>query len=115
MYANPFGDLASSAVPDPVAVDPMAASDPGDASAPEPPVPTDMAPPTTPDEAESLEQTLYGEDQALADTPPEPDAQSRPWKVNLHASAGSYYDNNIFISPTGSSRISSASSPSAAV
>lgn len=59
------------------------------------------APPTTPDEAQSLEQSAYGEDQALSDAPPEPDAQSRPWKVNLHATAESYYDNNIFISPTG--------------
>ncbi len=35
------------------------------------------APPTTPDEAQSLEQSAYGEDQALSDAPPEPDAQSR--------------------------------------
>jgi hypothetical protein len=58
-------------------------------------------PPTTPDEAQSLDQTLYGQDLALDQAPSEPDAQSRPWKVNLHASAGSYYDDNIFISPTG--------------
>jgi hypothetical protein len=63
--------------------------------------PVEIAPPTTPEETESLDQRVYGEDQALTEAPPEPEAQSRPWKVNLHASDESYYDDNIFISPTG--------------
>jgi len=57
-----------------------------------------ILPPTTPDEADALEQSLYAGDQSVADAPVEPTAQSRPWKLNLHASAGSHYDNNIFIS-----------------
>jgi hypothetical protein len=65
-----------------------------------PSLPTQAAPPTTPDEASALDQSLYGGDEALAEAAPEPTAQSRPWKFNLHASAGAYYDSNIFIAPT---------------
>lgn len=66
---------------------------------PETPVePGEIAPPTTPDEAQTLENSMYGENQGMTDAPPEPDAQSRPWKLNLHASAGSRYDDNVFIS-----------------
>ncbi len=66
-----------------------------------PATPLQVAAPTTPDEAAALDQTLYGEDQALAEASAEPDAQSRPWKLNLHATATGRYDDNIFISPTG--------------
>jgi len=62
--------------------------------------PSQLAAPTTPDEAAALDQTLYGEDQAIADANAEPSAQGRPWKFNLHASIGSRYDDNIFISET---------------
>jgi len=64
-----------------------------------PPAP-DIAPPTTPDEAQALDQTLYGEGDAMNAAPAEPDAQSRSWKVNLHASVDSRYDSNIFITDT---------------
>ncbi len=64
-------------------------------------MPAEIRPPTTPDEADALNQLLYGEDQALNAAPAEPDAQSRPWKMNLHASAGTRYDSNIFIASTG--------------
>jgi hypothetical protein len=60
--------------------------------------PTDATAPTTPDAALALDQTLYGEDQATADAPPEPVTQTRPWKFNLHASLDSHYDDNVFIS-----------------
>jgi hypothetical protein len=64
-----------------------------------PPVaPTAAAAPTTPDEAGTLEQTIYGEDEALAEATAEPEAQSRPWKLNLHGTVGGYYDSNIFYS-----------------
>jgi hypothetical protein len=65
-----------------------------------PSLPAQAGPPTTPDEASALDQSLYGGDEALAEAAPEPTAQSRPWKFNLHASAGAYYDSNIFIAPT---------------
>jgi len=58
-------------------------------------------PPTTPDEAQALDQSIYGEGQALTDAPAESTAPQRPWKLNLHASAGSRYDDNVFISSTG--------------
>jgi hypothetical protein len=58
----------------------------------------EIAPPTTPNAAAALDQTLYGEDQALDDAPAEPVAQSRPWNVNFHASADLRHDDNIFIS-----------------
>ena len=57
--------------------------------------------PTTPDEAAALDKTLYGQQEGSTDTGAEPVAQSRPWKVNLHGSAGAQYDDNIFISSTG--------------
>jgi len=63
--------------------------------------PAELAPPTTPDEADSLEQSLYGQQEAQNEATAEPNAQSRNWKFNLHASAGSHYDDNIFISHTG--------------
>jgi hypothetical protein len=63
--------------------------------------PSQITPPTTPGENEDLDQTLYGDDQALADAQAEPVAQSRPWKLNLHASVDSRYDDNIFISSSG--------------
>ena len=62
--------------------------------------PGEITPPTTPDEADSLNGTLYGAEQALDDAPPGPDAQSRSWKVNFHASAGFYHDDNIASSAT---------------
>jgi hypothetical protein len=65
-----------------------------------PDAPSQLAAPTTPDEASDLDQSLYGEDQMLADASPEPTAQGRPWKLNLHASVGSRYDDNIFITST---------------
>lgn len=58
----------------------------------------EAAPPTTPADEETLEQSLYGEDDARNAMPAEPDAQSRSWKVNLHASASNYYDSNILSS-----------------
>jgi hypothetical protein len=91
LSADPFADLAASSDSGSVPAVPMDAAT----------APANLSPPTTPDESESLDQTLYGEEQAIDDTPPQPTAQSRPWKVNLHASAESYYDDNIFISPTG--------------
>jgi len=57
-----------------------------------------IAPPTTPDEAAAFEKSVYGDDPASDDNLPGPVAQSRPWKLNLHASADSHYDDNIFIS-----------------
>jgi hypothetical protein len=93
-FTDPFADLASSSDPS------MGASDPMDTAVGSEP-PAELGPPTTPDEAESLDQSLYGQEQAMDDASAEPDAQGRPWKVTVHAGASSYYDNNIFISPTG--------------
>ena len=81
------------------------ASDADGTPATVPPTPEDVAPqitaPTTPDEAEALDQTIYGGDEAADEAAAEPVAQGRSWKVNLHASAGTRYDNNIFIASTG--------------
>jgi hypothetical protein len=60
-----------------------------------------ITPPTTPDEAAALDKTLYGEEDSATDAGAGPEAQSRPWKMNFHASAGTYYDDNILISSTG--------------
>jgi len=90
---------ASDAPSDASSADSIPGSDyvlPSDASPP----PAEMAPPTTPGEAEAQDQTLYDADQALSDTPAEPPAQGRSWKLNLHTSAASRYDDNIFISST---------------
>ena len=38
--------------------------------------PTAAAAPTTPDDAGTLEQTIYGEDEALAEATAEPEAQT---------------------------------------
>jgi hypothetical protein len=90
---------AAVALPDSPSVDMDSGTD-GSLVPGGPAVPSEIAPPTTPDEADSLDNNLYGRDQAMSDAPPEPDAQSRPWKLNLHASTGSFYDDNILISST---------------
>jgi hypothetical protein len=61
----------------------------------------ETTPPTTPAQANALDQSLYGDDQALDDAPAEPATQSRPWNVNFHASAGLRHDDNVFISSIG--------------
>jgi len=90
--------LRTSSAQDAAAVDPSVNLASGSDAGMQPDSPSQIAPPTTPDEAAALEQSLYGQDQAIADAAPEPDAQSRPWRFNLHASADSHYDDNIFIS-----------------
>jgi len=62
-----------------------------------PELPTLQAP-TTPDEEQSMEETLYGAGEAQDEAPAEPDAQSRPWKFNYHAGVDTRYDSNVFIS-----------------
>ncbi len=82
--------------------DPSADADTGvDTDLSTPASPAQLAPPTTPDEAAAMDQSLYGDALAETSAPAEPEAQVRPWKVNLHAGADSYYDNNIFISHNG--------------
>jgi len=63
----------------------------------EPQMPT-LAPPTTPDEAQSMEETLYGAGEAQNEAPAGAVAQSRSWNVNFHAGAETRYDSNVFIS-----------------
>jgi hypothetical protein len=60
--------------------------------------PAQLAPPTTPDEAAALDQSAYGAEEALAEAPPEPDSETRPWTTHFHASVAARYDDNIFIS-----------------
>ncbi|HEX4086685.1 MAG TPA: outer membrane beta-barrel protein [Chthoniobacteraceae bacterium] len=62
--------------------------------------PAQMAPPTTPEEEQTFENSYYGADTSDQAAPAGSGAQSRPWKLNLHASVGSTYDDNIFISDT---------------
>jgi hypothetical protein len=102
LLAATFLSLSGLRAQDAASTAPSADMDSGsDATAlpDEPPAPAIMAP-TTPDEAQSMEENLYGAGEAQNDAPAEPDAQSRPWKLNFHAGIDSRYDSNVFISST---------------
>ncbi len=78
---------------------PSADMDSGSDTSALPPVPatSDIAAPTTPQEASALEESLYGAEEEQNEAPASPEAQSRPWKLNYHAGVETRYDSNIFI------------------
>jgi hypothetical protein len=59
---------------------------------------TPNAAPATAEDAAALAQSYDAPDPAEANGNAEPEAQSRPWKVNLHGTVGTRYDSNVFIS-----------------